>query len=132
MLARVVLIVCALLFAGFGAAFLLFPVRMAAAVDIALPTPTARIDFRATYGGFELGVAAFLLWCAARRERVRVGLLASGWCIVGFPAARVFGIVLDGRPKPVLLIALAGETIAALACFLLATRLPRAGGGSVG
>ena len=67
-LGRAVVILAVLTYGGFGAAFLLAPALMAAVVDITLPTPSAVADFRATYGGFELGMSAFLAWCAAARE----------------------------------------------------------------
>ncbi|MBM3818049.1 MAG: DUF4345 domain-containing protein [Acidimicrobiia bacterium] len=62
---RIVLALSAFIYAAFGAAFLVAPVPMAATVGIQLPEPSAVIDFRATYGGFELGLAAFLAWCLA-------------------------------------------------------------------
>ena len=64
----IVLWLMALGFLGFGLAFTLWPLPMAGVIEIPLPTPTARIDFAATYGGFEIGVAAFLIACARRAD----------------------------------------------------------------
>ncbi len=84
-LPRVILWLTALGFVGFGAAFTFWTTPMAALVDISLPTPTARIDFAATYGGFELGVGAFLIACARRHDWVEVG---SGPALRPWPASR--------------------------------------------
>jgi hypothetical protein len=58
-LPRMILALTAVGFLGFGLAFTLRPDQMAALIEIALPSATARVDFAATYGGFELGVGAF-------------------------------------------------------------------------
>src|SRR3990172_7863638 len=109
-LARAVLWLCSLLFALFGAASVLAPRFIAAAADIELPTTTARIDFAATYGGLELGVAAFLAFCAQNHERVRLGLLATAFCITGFALTRGIGIILaKGEVRPILYPVLALE-----------------------
>ncbi len=115
---RAVLALTALGFAGFGFAFLLFPARIAALVDIVLTTPTAATDLRATYGGFEIGFAAFLAWCAAERTRVRIGLLAGAFALAGFAGGRVYGFLADGLVEPLLLAALALEAGGAVVCAL--------------
>jgi hypothetical protein len=107
--ARIVLGLSALTYAGFGAAFLVAPVPMAAYVGIQLPEPSAVIDFRATYGGFELGLAAFLAWCLAARDRVRAGLLLSALTIAGFGVTRLIGLAFDGPVRQAIYIALALE-----------------------
>ena len=93
---RLVLATAAVLFAAFGIAFAVAPHRLAAMVDLPLPTTTATADFVATYGGFEIGFAVFLFTCLARPERVRLGLLASGCAVAGFAIARARG---DARAR---------------------------------
>ena len=112
----------AVLFAAFGIAFAAFPYRLAALVDIALPTSTATIDFIATYGGFEIGFAVFLFKCLARPERVRLGLLASGCAVAGFAIARAIALLVVGGAKPVIYGALAFETVCATLAFVAAKR----------
>lgn len=119
-LPRLVLVFCAAVFAGFGLAFLLAPSVLGGFVDVILPTPTARADFRATYGGFELGFGAFLALCAARRECVRLGLLASGLCLLGFAAGRALSLLLDGAPRRIVLLLLAAELAGSALSFLAA------------
>ena len=122
-LARAVLWLCSLLFALFGAASVLAPRFIAATAGIELPTATARIDFAATYGGFELGVAAFLAFCAQSHERVRLGLLATAFCLAGFALTRGIGIVLaKGEVRPILYPVLALELSGVALCLWAARR----------
>ncbi len=95
-LARVILWLLALGFAAFGAAYACWPSAMASLTDISLPSATARVDFMATYGGFQLGFAVFLSWCAVRGDLARVGLLAAGWALLGFASVRLLGILVNG------------------------------------
>jgi len=107
---QAVLWLCSILFAFFGTISVLWPKEIAAAADIELPTATARIDFAATYGGLELGIAAFLVFCAQRNERVRLGLLATAFCIAGFALTHAIGIVLaKGDVRPILYLVLVFE-----------------------
>lgn len=108
LLPRLVLWLDVLAFAGFGLAFVLYPRTLATLVDLQLTTPTARVDFVSTYGGFELGFALFLALCTRRDDRVSLGLLAAALCLGGFAAVRLIGLVaLDGlRPIVHLLLAL--------------------------
>ena len=68
---------------------------MASLADISLPSATARVDFMATYGGFQLGFAVFLGWCAGRAQLIRIGLIAAGWALLGFATLRLLGILLN-------------------------------------
>jgi hypothetical protein len=122
---RVVLGAAAVLFAAFGMAFAVAPRRLAALVDIPLQTNTATIDFIATYGGFEIGFAIFLFTCLARPERVRLGLLASGWAVTGFAVTRAIGLLVLGGAKPVMYGALAFEVACATLAFVAAARVSR-------
>jgi hypothetical protein len=95
---RAVLALTALGFLGFGAAFALWPVPMAALVDIQLPSSTARADFGATYGGFELGFGGFLLLCLRRPAWVEAGLWAGALALSGFAVVRLLGLLLGQMP----------------------------------
>lgn len=119
---RAVLAVAAILFTGLGVLFAVAPHWTAATVDIALPTNTATIDFIATYGGFQLGFGIFLVTCLARPERVRLGLLASGYAVAGFGVTRALGLMVLGGAKPVLYGALVFETVCATVAFVAASR----------
>ena len=93
---RLLLVFIALTYTVFGFVFLFYPSEMAAIVGIAFPTTSPRTDFRAMYGGLEIGVGVFLLICAMRREFVRVGLFASACALVAMATSRSVGLMLDG------------------------------------
>lgn len=124
MAARILLVLSILTFGGLGIAFAFQPKRMAATVDLVLPTPTARADLMATYGGFEIGFALFLLICLFRGEAgVAQGLLASGLVLAGFGTARLAGILTaDGPVRSLMYWLLAIEVVATAACLWLARR----------
>lgn len=109
-------------FAGFGAAYALLPTDMAALTGIILPDGSATIDFAATYGGLQLGLAAFLAICLSREELIRPGLMAGGWTLAGIAAVRLTGITMDGGDViPMLYFGLTLE-LAGAVLLLLASR----------
>ena len=79
-----------------GFTFLYNPSEMARMLGITFVSSGARTDFRAMYGGLEIGFGAFLLICAMRREFVRVGLFASACALVAMATSRSVGLMLDG------------------------------------
>ncbi|MDQ3712128.1 MAG: DUF4345 domain-containing protein [Acidobacteriota bacterium] len=99
----------AIVFGGFGVAFLFFPLFMASIVSIELPTPSAVIDFRATYGGLEIGLAGFFTICALRDSWLRLGLVAQTVSLGGFAFGRIIGLILDGTPQPIIYYLLVAE-----------------------
>ena len=122
--ARVILWVGALAFLGFGAAFTLWPLPMAGMIEIPLPTPTARIDFAATYGGFELGFAAFLIVCVRRDAWLRPGLWAMSAALAGFALVRIQSLLAAaGPPTTPIYIALVMELAGAAAGIWALRRL---------
>jgi hypothetical protein len=124
--ARAVLWIAGLMFVGFGLAFTLWPLPMARVVEIPLPTPTARIDLSATYGGFSLGFGAFLLACTRRASWLEPGLLAAAVALAGLALVRTLGIfAAAGPPTPVILIALALEVTGVVASVLALRHLRR-------
>ncbi|MEP7226338.1 MAG: DUF4345 family protein [Gemmatimonadales bacterium] len=112
---RVILWLLATGFAGFGVAYAGWPAAMSALTGIALPTSTARIDFAATYGGVQLGLATFLGLCARAREksRVRSGLLASACVLLGLVIVRVVGLLSAASAGTVIYLGLTIELIGA-------------------
>jgi uncharacterized membrane protein len=111
---RLLLVFIALTYTVFGFVFLFYPSEMAAIVGIAFPTTRPRTDFRAMYGGLEIGVGVFLLICAMRREFVRVGLFASACALVAMATSRSVGLMLDGMSLMQLAIA-ASEWVGGIA-----------------
>jgi hypothetical protein len=124
-LPSLVLILAAVGFIGFGAAYALRPDRMAALTDLTLPSPTARADFVATYGGFQVGFGVFLLACAADASWQKPGLWAVVAALGGFALFRAVAIVLHrGQVRPSLWfglgLELCGLALAAAALGFLA------------
>ncbi len=62
---RILIVLSAGIFLFFGAWLFAIPSALEG-IGIELTTPEAFIDIRATYGGLELGLAAFLLVAQAR------------------------------------------------------------------
>jgi hypothetical protein len=93
---RLVLVGLGLGYAGFGFAFLSRPSELAAFLSLTFSDPSARTDFRAMYGGLEIGLGGFMLACAVRREFVRIGLFVAACGTVGMATARTMGMMLDG------------------------------------
>ena len=117
-LERILTFVSILIFGGIGLACLFFPVEMAKGVDISLTTVTAVVDFRATYGGFLVGLALFFVFCLFNKNYLPVGLIVQAVALGGFAFGRIIGIALDGMPKMILVYFLIAEIIgSALAIF---------------
>jgi hypothetical protein len=110
-LGKTSLVIAAASFIVYGLAFLCAPVWAGSFVGVELPTPSARIDARATYGGFFLGTAIFWAMCARRAAWLRAGLAAQAFILGGFVFGRAVGIFVDGRANAAIYVLLAGEII---------------------
>ena len=121
-IARALLWLWLITFAAVGLTSAFFPHFIAALVEISLPTDTARVDFMATYGGLELGLAGFLWTCTRKDEHVRLGLLASGWALSGFALTRLLGILNSKAVQPILYLLLLTELMSAAFSFWAARR----------
>jgi hypothetical protein len=112
--ARIVLALSAIMYAGFGTAYLARPKAMAKLTHFELPTPTAVTEIRAFYGGMELGLAALLVVCAIRPAWAGAGLLALALLSGGAAVARLVGFAADGSATPLLWKVLAAEVLVAV------------------
>jgi uncharacterized protein YjeT (DUF2065 family) len=124
-LAKGLLYASALLLIVIGLGFLLLPVQWAAAVEIGVPTPTARTDLRATYGGFDIGVGVFLALCARRAEWIRPGLVAIALVGAGYGGGRLFGILAEGTASTPMLVFLGLEAVLVALAVHALRQLPR-------
>jgi hypothetical protein len=121
-----VLVVAGLMYLGFGVAFVAAPAELGGWVHLGVDHPVARTEVRAFYGGLEIGLAVFLLLCAARREWAAPGLLATALAFGCTAAARVVGMVLDGSTGTVVIAILLVEVaFAAASAVALARTRPR-------
>lgn len=119
-LARVSVVLAALLFAGVGVWFLADPLGAGGLVGIELTNATAVVDFRATYGGFNLGLGAAMLLFA--RLDVRAGLLVQMFAAAGYGGGRALGLALAEGPVDPMLYGLLGTEVAMLALGWVAWR----------
>ncbi len=110
-LARVVLVLSAIPFAGVGGAFLLFPVYMGAFVDLSVAGATANADVRAVYGGLQLACAFLLLGSARDARWYRAGLFAQLSLYGGLAGARFLSYAVAGVPSTLGLALHAGEVL---------------------
>ena len=98
---RVLLYVGASVLSVIGVLFIFWPHAMGALVALGMSSPAAATDVRATYGGFELGVALFLGYCASAPGLVRAGLVAAFLGMLGFAVGRGVGMWVDGSVAPI-------------------------------
>lgn len=125
---RIILGLTGASFTGFGIAFTFWPEAMAGLVELRLPTTTAKVDFAATYGGFELGFGIFLLLAFLRPPWTEAGLWAGMLALGGFAAVRAGTLVFSGSPvRPAMYLALGLELAGVLlnGWALTAERRPR-------
>jgi hypothetical protein len=115
----------AISFLVIGAGFFITPVSWAESVEIALTTPTARTDLRATYGGFDFMFGVFLLLCSTRPAWYSAGLMAAVLCLGGFAGGRIAGYVIEGSISTFMLVLLGVELMAISICGYLYHRRPR-------
>jgi uncharacterized protein YjeT (DUF2065 family) len=116
-LAAILLWAGALIFGVIGLLFLFAPVRWARLVEISVPTPMSRTDLRATYGGFDLAMGAFLAISAMRPEWHGPGLVAAGLALLGFALGRLVGFIVERRAERLMLLFFASEVIGGALCL---------------
>jgi hypothetical protein len=125
-LPRMVVALTSFGFVGFGLAYTLWPLPMARLTDILLPTPTARIDFAATYGGLQIGFGLFLLICVRRPAWTEPGLWAAALALSGLVLVRLQSLAaVGGQATLPIWLGLALELGAALANGIVLRRLRR-------
>lgn len=107
-LARISIFLTILIYLIIGVWCLVAPIQTSSGVEISLPTTTAIIDFRATYGGLLLGIGIFFIICL-KETYIRMGLILQALSLGGLAFGRVVGLILDGLPKPLLIYFLIAE-----------------------
>lgn len=100
---RLLIIVSALIFLGFGGWIFLMPEALEG-IGITLATAEARTDIRATYGGVEFAIAAFLLIAQGRLDWHRAGLTMALCGAAGLSGARLAGMLIEGTASPLMLV----------------------------
>ena len=104
-----VLALAGLGFLGFGLWFLVDPIGPLAAIGITATGAPAPTEFRAFYGGLEVGLGALMLVAAAKPDWRTAGL----WLVIatngGIAAGRLIGVAIDGVWVPFFSYALVWE-----------------------
>lgn len=101
----------AALYIVMGVSFLFMPTFMCEQVGIKLETTTAMTEVRTFYGGFEIGIGAFLLISSFRRLTLRPAVVAMCCGLLGSVLARIGGIAMDGSPTTMTWILLVVEIL---------------------
>ncbi|MBM3794362.1 MAG: DUF4345 domain-containing protein [Acidobacteria bacterium] len=117
--ARAVILLHAVIFLACAALFIGNSAAGAAYVEVAAPTPGARIDFRATYGGFCLATGLFLLAALCRPAWTAPVLAALGLALASLAGVRLLGIGLEGiaATPPAMWVFLSIESVGAAAAW---------------
>ena len=123
----VVLALAALGFIAFGLQWLARPVVMAQPLGITLGNGDATSDARAVYGGMELGLGVFFVYCLLSARRRTLGLAGATLVMLGLGLSRLLGIVLDphgvtGATHQLLATDLGGAALCAVALFVSRAR----------
>ena len=121
---RILLGVNALAWVGFGTWGLMDPQGMLEAVHVAGDASTW-IEIRAMYGGTQLGLAAFLLWCFSNADRTRVGLVAATLTLAGLGTIRLLSAMMFGPPVEILWWMAATEVTGTVVNVATLLRTPR-------
>ena len=121
---KAVLWIFGLITLGFGLWSLLQPAAVAEAVQIRLPTPASVTEFRAFYGGLEIGIALFWLVAARRDALIPAALLSMFLVWAGVAVTRGAGMLIDNSQSPVMWFAFGLECVATLVAWLAMQKQP--------
>ncbi len=80
----------------FGLAYLFAPASLTLPAGFGELPAGGLTDVRATYGGFQLGLGAFLVWASMDASRVRAALLLIVLSIGAVGLSRAIGLTLGG------------------------------------
>jgi hypothetical protein len=97
-LTKILVIAATLMFGGFGLLGMMDPMRTLELIHMQPKDITAVNEVRAMYGGFELGVAAFLVACLLDRWSLRAGLFLTTAIFLGAASGRGKSVLLEGLP----------------------------------
>ena len=88
--------------------------------------PSALTEIRAFYGGLQVGIGCFLIWCIRQRTLTFAGLLLVAFAVGGAGIGRVLGMLIDQAPTAFHLANLAVEvaTVALVAAGVSRNRRP--------
>ncbi|MDR9419235.1 DUF4345 family protein [Gracilimonas sp.] len=92
--------VSALILMAYALSFIVYPQLLGELVGFTHMNPNTLVEVTAFYGGLELGIAIFLLWSAAREERLYFALMMVFFVFMAAGLARLFGVIRFGFEGP--------------------------------
>lgn len=101
MTAKIYLWLMILMSFAFGVLYLFVPTKMTDPMGYGVLAAAAVTDIRSMFGGFQIAMGLFLLWCL-RPERIRIGLMCVFLGALGFVLCRGYGLYVDGEITPML------------------------------
>ena len=123
-LAKFSIFITILIYLIIGVWCLVAPIQTSSGVEISLPTTTAIVDFRATYGGLLIGIGVFFIVCL-KDTYIRLGLILQALSLGGLAFGRIVGLFLDGMPNPLLIYFLIAEVAAVILAMFAIRSLRR-------
>ena len=126
-MSRWFLLLCAAVYAGFGAWVLASPATGLAYMSVSLDHVNALSELRGTHGGINVLVGLFLVYAAVNPAWHRAGLGLVALLNGGYVLGRLVAFAADGVPGRAILLAWAFELLLVLAALALRAREPRAG-----
>ena len=93
-------------------------------------TASGTTEIRAFYGGLQLGIGSFLIWCLREAARIRTGLFLGAFAVGGAGVARALGMVLDQAPTAYHVANLAIEVVTVALIVIAVSRTQRPASGS--
>ena len=120
--ARIVLVLAALMFALFGAWLLVIPEQLGEWLDVTAASPVGLTEIRAFYGGYEIGLALFLL-LGLRRRFTAASCYCLAFTLTCVALSRIYGFFVDGTASAATIGILATEAGFAVLGWLAAYRV---------
>lgn len=80
-----------------GTACIVAPASFAQQAGLSI-APSALTEIRAFYGGLQIGIGCFLIWCIRQRILTFAGLLLVACAVGGAGIGRVVGMLVDQVP----------------------------------
>ncbi|MFY0684886.1 MAG: DUF4345 family protein [Balneola sp.] len=92
--------ISSVILAVYAISFLVMPELLGELVGFTHHSPNTLVEITAFYGGLELGLAIFLMWSAAKRNRFYFALMMLFFVFLSAGLARLFGIIRFGFEDP--------------------------------
>ena len=106
--------ICVFINAGIGVGCWIDPLGVLGPTGISVLGPNGLVELRAMYGGLEVGLALFLVWCAMDDRRFRTGVMAMTLMLAGLSLSRLVTWLVfmpEGQLHPFLIVIELGGAI---------------------